>query len=117
MGLAEHKVIDAGAMTGTAVVTSKATSLRTLKLASYQAKWSGTPTGTFKVEASNDRDPDRNADANWVEVTLDRPPANPAGSASGWLLDLTDLPFAWVRLVYTNASGTGTLDAWFHGRG
>lgn len=71
---------------------------------SIQAKWTGTPTGSFKLQCSND-----------VEATVtdweDIPGSTlaVAGAAGTQVWNYTGAPFRWVRIVYTATSGSGTL--------
>lgn len=115
-----YKVITDGAMTGTAVVTSLPTNIKYRDSVAYQAKWTGTPNGTFTVEGSVDYNPNlpqaqnptgTTASATWTPVTLSPVPVA-AGVAGDVLINLNQLSFAWIRLVYTNASSTGTLQAY-----
>lgn len=106
------KIIDNGAMTGTTAIVSTVLNMEGCDNIGLEAEWTGTPVGTFSVEASNQYDPATAPNVTFKAVTLASPPANPAGSASGWLLDLNQIPFKWVRLRYTNSSSTGTLNVW-----
>lgn len=98
-------------MTGTSVVTSAVLIIRTLACASLQAVWTGTPTGTFVVEGSLDYSVDPAGAVkdpgtwNSIGVSL----TNPTGSAGSSLVDLALTGIPYVRVTYTNASGTGTL--------
>jgi hypothetical protein len=106
-------------MTGTAVVTSSVVRLKDINQGSIQAIWTGTPVGVFDVQASLDYslNPDgsvRNA-GHWASLGASL--SAPAGSASNALVDLALTGVPWIRLVYTNASGTGTLSALLYGKG
>ena len=68
----------------------------------------GTPTGTYVFEASNDSTDGTNG--TWFAVTLASPPANPAGSGATVSASITFWCFAWLRMKYTRSSGSGTLD-------
>jgi hypothetical protein len=106
------QIITNGVMTGTAAVVSTPLNMEDIDNVGLEVDWTGTAVGTFSLEASNKYDPDTNPSATFKAVTLATPPANPAGSASGWLLDLNQIPFRWVRLRYTNSSSTGVLNAY-----
>lgn len=75
-----------------------------------QAVWTGSPTGTFYVEVSNDFDRDRNT-GNWESINALIVPALPAvaGAAGSFAVNLDGLWYRFVRLRYVNASGSGTL--------
>ncbi len=106
------KIIDNGVMTGTTAVVSTLLNLEYYDNVGLETEWTGAAVGTFSVEASNQYDPATAPNVTFKAVTLASAPANPAGSASGWLLDLNQIPFKWVRLRYTNASSTGVLNVW-----
>jgi len=65
-----------------------------------QLVWTGTPAGTFKLQASLDK-------TNWADVPS---MTQAAGGAAGNLLwNVVDLMSPWVRVTYTFTSSTGTL--------
>lgn len=114
------QVITNGAMTGTTVITSLPTNIKYRDSVAYQAKWTGTPNGTFSVEGSVDYNPNlpqaqnpvgTTASATWTPITLSPTPAA-TGSAGNFIINMNQLAFAWIRLVYTNTSSTGTLQAY-----
>ncbi len=71
-----------------------------------QCKWTGTPTGTLAVQISLDP-----TALGWETRTFSPAPAQPAGSASGTYFEVNQSTAAWVRLIYTAGSSTGTLYA------
>jgi hypothetical protein len=73
-----------------------------------EISWTGTPTGTLKFQGSNSST--NGTDGNWYDLSVTFG-SQPAGSASGLLIDLNQVPFKFVRLVYTRSSGTGALTA------
>lgn len=98
-----------GTMTGTTAITAVATNIANLDNIGFQISWTGTPNGTFQVQCSIDG-------TNFYPLTFDPALTAPAGAAGSFLINLTLLPFPWIRLVYTNASGTGALTAWISGK-
>jgi hypothetical protein len=68
----------------------------------------GTPTGTYSFEASNDSN--TGTDGTWFAVTPASPPANPSGAGATVSLVLLSWTWAWLRMKYARTSGTGTLD-------
>lgn len=88
---------------------------------SWQLKWAatGTPVGTVDVQVSNSYDPATSA-GTWV--TLDRASISnwssiqATGVAGDHIVQLTDCPARWVRVLYTKTSGTGTINGWVFGR-
>lgn len=123
-------VLAAGAMASTNTLYSAPMDIARMTMASFQAQWSGTPNGTITIWVSNQFNPKRDmhgaelaaavvasfAANEWIAAVVTGG-SNPAGSASqeGWDLSPA-LPFRWVILRYVNASSTGTLNVWFHGK-
>lgn len=117
----KKRIIVDGAMASTTTLTSDVIDMTGLNTGSFQMVWTGTPTGnatSWVVEVSNNYDLSRPTNADWTTLTIATAPTNPAGTASNTGLDLgTDFPWAAVRLKYVNASGTGTLQVYFVGKG
>lgn len=115
----------AGVMTGTTKIVGTWVDISQSNGISWTPRWSGTPTGTFTVEVSNEYSPNPSVDYPSSSVT---PPdlatlsvtfpsgTNPAGAypAAGVGIDIGPTQFKWARLAYTNASGTGVLTARCH---
>lgn len=70
-----------------------------------QIEWTGTATGTITVQASIDG-------TTYYALTFDPALAQPAGSASGYLVSLNQLPYKYFKVVYTKSSGTGTMNVY-----
>jgi hypothetical protein len=95
-------------------ITSNVTNILYLDNVSIQLNFTGTPTGGFAIQGSLDYAVENGTPTNagnWVPLALTPNPAA-AGSAGTILLNLTELSFPWIRVVYTPSSGTGTLDAY-----
>jgi hypothetical protein len=113
-----QQILTNGSMTGTSVLTSDPLWVGTASLFGIQALRSSTATGTLKLQAScspvrpNVLDGNAPAqtipDAEWEDV-VDSDFAVVAGQ--GWLWSYDGAGFNWVRLVYTNATSTGVLNA------
>lgn len=98
-----------------------------LALASIQASWTGTAeAGTFKLQISDDivpvaasssnpvgSDPAANV-VNWSDYTGS---STVVAGDGNFTWNMVYVGFRWVRLVYTAASGTGTYNATFSGKG
>ena len=105
-------ILSAGDMS--ASITSSATNINFLDNASIQLNFTGAPVGTFAVQGSLDYSPGINNDplanaGNWVDLPLSVTPTA-SGSPDVILMDLSMLPFPWIRVVYTRTSGTGSLN-------
>lgn len=64
----------------------------------------GTMTGTLTVNCSNDG-------VNFKALTFSPALTQPSGSNLSYLIDLNQVPFAYLQLTYVNASGSGTLNS------
>jgi len=74
-----------------------------------QVVWTGTPTGTLDVQISLDP-----TNLGWQSIpstSFVPTPAIPSGSAGSNYYELMQTTAAFIRLVYTRTSGTGTLKA------
>jgi hypothetical protein len=94
----------AGTMTGTTTIYSNIVDISRMDNISFEVAWSGTPTGTLSVLVSNSA-------VNWNALTFSPLLAQPAGSAGGLFIDMTQLASKYILLQYVNASGTGSLTA------
>lgn len=117
--LLPSQVITGGDMS-TATVTSLVTTITGLDNLSYQLVWTGSPVGTFDLQGSNTYAPGIGGTVlnagTWTSVTLSPAPVA-SGSGGNLLLNLDGLGFAYVRMVYTKTSGTGTLNGTIAGKG
>lgn len=106
-------------------ITSAPTVLQGLTKLAYAASWSGTsPVGTLAVQGSGDYAIGANGVVSvagtWTTMTLNLngaavsslPVSGNTGSA---LIDMETAVYA-IRLVYTKASGIGTLSATINGK-
>lgn len=98
-----------GTMTGTAVITSTPTNIENLDNIGFQISWTGTAVGVIAILCSIDG-------VTYLPLTFGPPLTQPAGTAGAYLINLTELPYPFIQLQYTNASGTGTLSAWICGK-
>lgn len=117
--LRPQQVITNGDMSGD--VTSLVTNINMISCVGYTISWTGTPTGTFSVEVSQDYiqpvgvQPDQLNSGTWVAVNLSVPVVA-AGTADTAFIDVDITGAAYVRLKYTRTSGTGTLNAFIAGK-
>lgn len=93
--------MNAQAVSSTSVYTTSALDISSFQSFSYQAVWTGTPTGAILVLVSNDG-------VNFKDLGASVSP-NPSGSADGTMIHCYGVPAKWAKLQYTNASGSGTL--------
>ena len=89
-------------------------------LYSIQAVYTGTPTGTLKLQISNDivkvgigNDQAANV-VNWTDYT--NSPVFLTGTSGDFVWNVFDVGYRWVRLVYVHSAGTGTINATFSGK-
>lgn len=107
-----YSVITDGDMSGN--LTSLVTIIQKLSLISYAIEWTGTsPIGTISVEVSNDYE--QNADGSvknsgtWNTLPLSSP-TGVTGNADNGFIDIYATAGYATRLIYTRASGIGTLN-------
>lgn len=93
-----------GTMSGTNVIYTNVVDVSRMDNIGIEVAWTGTPTGTIEVLCSN-------SGKNFDALTFNPVLAQPAGAAGGYLINLNQLPFRYVMLRYTNASGSGTIQA------
>lgn len=98
-----------GVMTGTNVITSNPTNIENLDNIGFQITWTGNPVGSFQILCSIDG-------VNYVPLSFGPPLTSPSGTAGSFLVNLTELPYPWIELQYTNTSGVGALTAWICGK-
>lgn len=91
-----------GAMASTNVIYSQIIEKSRQQNVNLEVTWTGTPTGTFEVMVSN-------SGLHFYALTFDPALAQPAGSASGYDVNISKLSAKYIMLRYTNASGSGTL--------
>lgn len=94
--------------------------LKTIVLYSIAAILTGNPTGTIKLQASNDFETDTTIPLpdpiNWVDITNSPFPITDEGET---LWNVRDIGYNYVRLVYLDASGgtsTATMSVIFTGK-
>lgn len=105
-----------GSMTGTTTINSPAIPVDQAWGYAVHAVWTGTPTGTLKLQASCDAPLLTNQTSsgvttvtNWTDITSSSVAV--AGAAGDYMWNVTTGSYRFFRLVYTNISGTGTLNA------
>ncbi len=94
--------------------TSEAVYLGHIYSFSIQLVFSGTPTGTFKLQGSNDAgQPDNVSPAlrqtgvtNWTDI-IGSAQAVTANGDHTW--NASNIGFAWVRVVWTSGAAQGSL--------
>lgn len=91
-----------GVMTSTNIIYSQIIDVSKMDNQGLEVTWTGTPTGTFEVMVSN-------SGVNFYALTFTPALTQPAASGGGYAIDLNQLPFKYVMLRYTNASGNGVL--------
>jgi len=107
------RAISSGAMTGN--ITSTVVDIRGISHIGVQFIFTGTPTGTFTIECSNDYG-ENGSSATWEPITTSPATISASGSAGDHLISLNSIPFGWLRAVYTFSSGTGTLNCYITGK-
>jgi hypothetical protein len=73
---------------------------------SIQATWTGTPTGSFTIQLSNDPTDNPSVVSNWTDYSGSALAVAGAGGTNMWNMQCAA---KWFRLNYNFTSGTGTL--------
>ena len=92
-----------GTMSGTNTIYSNIIDLAKMDNSGLEISWTGTPTGTISYICSV-------SGLFFFPITLTT--GQPSGSAGGFGVNLNQLPYKYLMLQYTNASGSGTLSAY-----
>lgn len=119
-------VIKAASMAA-ATITSSPTILQSLSMVSYSVVWTGSsPIGTLSVQASNDVQIGIDGTVvagtgtwntlyfNYNGSLVSSIPVS--GNSGNGLINLSNLSFYAIQLVYTKTSGTGSLTATVTGK-
>jgi len=96
-------LIQNGNMSGN--LTSQNVELEFMDNIGIHVVWTGTPTGTLSVQISLDP-----TNLGWVSIPFTSP-TQPSGSGGSDYFEVNQSTAAYVRLIYTAASGSGTLNA------
>ena len=94
-----------GTMSATNTIYSNILDVAKMDNIGLEVTWTGNPTGTFSVMGSN-------SGVSFYALTFNPVLGQPAGSGSGYLVDLSGFPFKYLMLQYLNASGTGVLTSY-----
>lgn len=101
----------------TTVYTSLVMDLKDITRYSIQTIWGAGVTGTFDVQGSLDYGiPTPPAIPTWKScpgVSV----SSPAGLAGGQLIDVAQTGIPFIRVVYTNIGGSGTIEVLGHAKG
>jgi hypothetical protein len=112
--LTPFAAINAGDASET-TLTSTYVNIQYLDSIGFQCVWTGTALGTFDVQVSNTYNPETATAGTWTSYTVTDFP-EPDGSAGNGVATVTSCPFAWLRVVYTKTSGTGTVSVIISGK-
>lgn len=95
-------MIPNGAVSLGASANLAAVSLEHISNYSIQIVFTGTPSGTFKLQCSNDE----LSPSNWTDVGSSDQAVTTAGDL---VWNVENAGYKWVRVVYTRSSSTGSL--------
>lgn len=109
-------LIQNGVMTGVATLTSPSQFVGNLDNLGLQFEWSGTPNGTFNVSGNVGKIIPGTPTSPWESLTFSPGIQNPAGSASGFIMNLNQFPWPLLQVTYTNTSSTGVLNVYLFGK-
>jgi hypothetical protein len=108
-----------GSMTGTSVITSIQSSIQFVDDIGIELVWTGSPVGNFQVQVSADYDPNQEIAGSWIPLLFTywngtlfvTSYSIPTSLASPYYIDIPLTSAPWIRVQYTNTSGTGTLNS------
>lgn len=112
MKFANEKIISQADMS--ASFNSKAILLDQIYGFSFQAVFTGSPVGSFKLQASNDDVKNESDVSNWTDVADSTAAVNAAGDLT---YNYEGCFFKWVRIVYTFSSGSGSCNVVYASKG
>lgn len=98
---------------GSSFTTDEIT-IRSTNCITYQAVWTGTPTGVFKAQFSLDKITWEDYDPSLLPQAFTD--AQPEGSAGSFILDLQMIGANHARLKYESASGSGIVNITAHSK-
>lgn len=99
----------AGTMATTATIYSNIIDMSKMDNIGAEVNWTGTPTGTITVYGSN-------SGANWYSLFGSGVLTQPAGSASGYLINFNQYSYKYIMFKYVNASGSGSLTVYLQSK-
>ena len=111
-----YQIMSSATMVAQNTLTSSASNIMYHDSVAVSFAWSGNPTGTFQIQGSLDYNPgtpQSGGQANsgtWNNLTLSPQPTAGSGSAT-YLVNMNQLAFPWLRIQYTNSTGSGVLSA------
>jgi len=91
-----------GTMSGTNTIYTNIVDISRMDNIGLEVTWTGSPTGTIQVMVSN-------SGINFYALTFDPVLAQPSGSASGYVINVNQIPFKYIFLQYQNSSGSGVI--------
>lgn len=101
----------AGANMATASTTSSISNVENTDNVGIILNWSGTsPVGTLTVDCCNDYDTQAPTAAHWVSLDFGSA-ISISGNTGSHLISINQVPYTYMRVVYTKVSGVGTLFA------
>ena len=98
-----YQVVTNGDMS--ADLVSISTDIKTQDNVGYQVIYTGTPTGDFLVQGTING-------IDWETLDIGTPGPTAIGMGGSFVVSLTQVPYAKLRLAYTASSGMGLLNVW-----
>jgi len=93
---------------GSGTLSGDTVDIKGVDRVSFQTNWTGTLTGSFTIQVSND-------DINW-STSAAVSSANPGGSPGAGLIEV-ETAAAYCRLHYAAGSGAGDISSHLFGKG
>ena len=103
-----YLLVSAGDMSGD--ITSASFNVKNLNDIALQFIFTGSPTGTFYVQASVNG-------TTWGSITTEPATISASGAAGNHEIDLEGYSFPFIRVFYDFSSGTGSLNVYLSAKG
>lgn len=91
-------------------------SIESMPQYAVQLVFTGTPTGTFSLQGSNDGGQfdgqTLTGVSNWTTISTQA-----VAAAGNHMWNVANAGYRWVRVIYTATSGTGSVTGRFQGKG
>lgn len=105
-------------VSGAASVISSVAFISYVDGISIDLQWTGKITGSFSVEVSNTSALTKSSapvPTQWTQLPL-APIPEAVGSWTGWYLNINQLSSAFLRVNYSNSTGSGVLTGYLVGK-
>lgn len=108
--MTDRKLLDAQSMGASFQSRAYAIKKNRLERLSLHNVMTGSPDGLLQIQISNDEVEDGADVVNWIDYTGG---STQVLGVTQWMVNIRDLSFEWLRLVYVRTGSTGTITTTF----